>query len=63
MTFAQFRGCGRGSVADDGGTRNSRTFAGFFVQAGFFIQAAFFIQEGATLSDPSQFRKGAPWVV
>jgi hypothetical protein len=57
MTFAQSRGCGRGSVANDGGTRNSRAFAGFFVQAGFFIQ------EGATLSDPSQFRKGAPCVV
>jgi hypothetical protein len=57
MTFAQSRGCGRGSVAADGGTRNSRAFAGFF------IQARFFIQEGATLSDPSQFRKGAPWVV
>ena len=56
MTFAQFRGCGRGSVADDGGTRNSRAFAGF-------IPAGFFIQEGAALSDPSQFRKGAPWVV
>jgi hypothetical protein len=57
MTFAQSRGCGRGSVTADGGTRNSPTFAGFF------IQASFFIQEGATLSDPSQFRKGAPWVV
>jgi hypothetical protein len=57
MTFAQSRGCGLGRVTADGGTRNSRAFAGFFIHAGFFIQ------EGATLSDPSQFRKGAPWVV
>jgi hypothetical protein len=57
MTFAQSRGWGRGSVTADGGTYDSRAFAGFF------IQTAFFIQEGATLSDPSQFRKGAPWVV
>ncbi len=56
MTFARSRGCGRGSVTADGGTRNSRAFAGAFIQAGFFIQA------GVTLSDPSQFRKGAPWV-
>jgi hypothetical protein len=62
MTFAQFRGCGRGSVTADGGTHNSRALTGSFIQAGFVIEAAFFIQEGVTLSDPSQFRKGAPWV-
>ena len=57
MTFAQSRGCGLGRVTADGGTFNSRVFAGFFIQAGSFIE------EGVTLSDPSQFRKGAPWVV
>jgi hypothetical protein len=51
MTFAQSRGCGRGSVTADGGTCNSRAFAGSF------------IQKDVILSDQSQFKKGAPWAV
>ena len=51
MTFAQSRGCGRGSVSTDGGTRNSWVFAGSF------------IQKDVILSDQSQFKKGALWAV
>jgi hypothetical protein len=36
MTFARSRGCGLGRVTADGGTFNSRAFAGFFIQGGFF---------------------------
>jgi hypothetical protein len=50
MIVAQSRGCGRGSVTADGGTRNSRAFTGSF------------IQEDVILSDLSQSKKGAPWV-
>jgi hypothetical protein len=51
MTFAQSRGCGRGGVTADGGMPNSRAFAGSF------------IRKDGTLSDQSQFKKGAPWAV
>ena len=51
MTFAQSRGCGRGSVTTDGGTHNSRAFAGSF------------IQRDVILSNQSQFKKGARWAV
>jgi hypothetical protein len=51
MIFVQSRGCGRGSVTADGGTRNSRAFTGSFTQ------------NDAILSDQSLFQKGAPWAV